>query len=294
MRTRTLLGLLATLGAAPVAGCNLVLGLEPAVTDPSGDGPPGDGPPGDGPTDPCLPGAHDEDRDGVADACDTCPHLPDPGQADGDGDGVGDACDPRPFSPGDRIALFLPFDVMPSGLAFEPDPLAWQIDDGALHQTSWSGAHVVRVPFDRAPLTVVTAYRIIGFEAPVNAQREVGLLARVQSTTAPLGSPHRLEAAHVLDAGVMVQILLRVRSHEAGGPGPPAESIEPALTFLTGVRYGLQLGDLGSIHGALSQPGLGTQVELATSGLGPGPIGLRTADTAVAFEYLLVMVVDDP
>ena len=38
----------------------------------------------------------DTDGDGVCDAHDTCPTVPNPGQEDGDGDGVGDACDPCP------------------------------------------------------------------------------------------------------------------------------------------------------------------------------------------------------
>ena len=61
---------------------------------------------------PCTsPVGHDEDADGVDDACDVCPHLPDAAQADRDGDRVGDACDPRPDTPTERIALFDPFTV---------------------------------------------------------------------------------------------------------------------------------------------------------------------------------------
>ena len=59
---------------------------------------------------PCLaPVGHDEDLDGIDDACDVCPHIPDPDQQDRDGDGVGDACDPNPSSPGDHITFFDPF-----------------------------------------------------------------------------------------------------------------------------------------------------------------------------------------
>jgi hypothetical protein len=57
----------------------------------------------------CVPTGHDEDGDGIDDACDDCPHLADPGQADRDGDGVGDLCDPHPDQPIDRIAFFDPF-----------------------------------------------------------------------------------------------------------------------------------------------------------------------------------------
>jgi len=38
----------------------------------------------------------DSDGDGVPDAIDNCPDVPNPDQADWDGDGVGDACDPNP------------------------------------------------------------------------------------------------------------------------------------------------------------------------------------------------------
>jgi len=41
----------------------------------------------------------DQDRDGVANADDNCPRVPNPGQEDSDGDGVGDACDPCPATP---------------------------------------------------------------------------------------------------------------------------------------------------------------------------------------------------
>ncbi|HEX5062346.1 MAG TPA: thrombospondin type 3 repeat-containing protein [Kofleriaceae bacterium] len=72
-----------------------------------------DGPMGDGPgTDAfvCVTGPnHDEDGDGVRDACDVCPHIPDSAQADTDGDRVGDACDPEPNNARQSILLFDPF-----------------------------------------------------------------------------------------------------------------------------------------------------------------------------------------
>jgi hypothetical protein len=55
------------------------------------------------------PTGHDEDGDGIDDACDGCPHIADPTQPDADGDGVDDACDPNPTTPGDSIVFFDPF-----------------------------------------------------------------------------------------------------------------------------------------------------------------------------------------
>lgn len=56
----------------------------------------------------CEPIGHDEDQDGIDDACDACPHVADPDQlAVNDSDAVGDICDPSPDP--DQIVLFESF-----------------------------------------------------------------------------------------------------------------------------------------------------------------------------------------
>jgi hypothetical protein len=68
-----------------------------------------------------APVGHDDDGDGVDDACDGCPHLADPAQPDRDDDGVDDLCDPHPDTVGDHIADFDPF------VTLRPE---WQLDAG--------------------------------------------------------------------------------------------------------------------------------------------------------------------
>ncbi len=46
------------------------------------------------------PNVEDSDGDGVPDAADNCPTIPNPAQTDTDGDGIGDLCDPCPLAPG--------------------------------------------------------------------------------------------------------------------------------------------------------------------------------------------------
>lgn len=90
----------------------------------------------------CLtPAGHDEDGDGVDDACDVCPALVDD-QADGDGDGVGDACDPKPAIASERLAFFDPF-TMPSP---QWDYGTGVLEPDQLRMSSLSSNVVVRVP----------------------------------------------------------------------------------------------------------------------------------------------------
>lgn len=100
-----------------LAACGRVRFID--VPPGSGDGGPSDAPPDvpgegtpaidaiDAPA--CVAVGHDEDADGIDDACDVCPHLSDPAQLDSDGDRVGDACDPEPANPRQQIVLFDPF-----------------------------------------------------------------------------------------------------------------------------------------------------------------------------------------
>ena len=66
--------------------------------------------------------SHDEDHDGIVDACDDCPGIPNPDQGDIDKDGVGDACDPSAMT-NEHIAWFESF-------AETDVQNAWQLQKG--------------------------------------------------------------------------------------------------------------------------------------------------------------------
>jgi len=78
-----------------LAGCDSLFNLDPVplADDARRDGnqPGADGQLGD--AKPCTPIGHDEDSDGLDDACDSCPTVTSVG-GDTDGDGLDNACDP--------------------------------------------------------------------------------------------------------------------------------------------------------------------------------------------------------
>lgn len=92
-----------------------------AATNPVGDAAP------DAPVSIGMKG--DVDGDGVSDAMDNCPTLPNTFQDDMDGDGVGDVCDPEPGMPGDKgyrydfSSMASPSGLVPSGqsIVFDND-----------------------------------------------------------------------------------------------------------------------------------------------------------------------------
>ena len=90
------------------------------------------------------PDQRDWDGDHVGDVCDHCPHLADANDPDTDGDGVGDACDPRPTMPGDARVLWDGF-YTAADLAGWTDTNTggtgtWAVTNGALVQSTTNPA----------------------------------------------------------------------------------------------------------------------------------------------------------
>lgn len=88
---------------------------------------------------PTMPNADQRDHDGDlhGDVCDHCPHLADVADPDGDGDGVGDACDPRPTTAGDSRAFWEGFyDANAIQNWVETGNGNWAVANGVLTQSS--------------------------------------------------------------------------------------------------------------------------------------------------------------
>lgn len=79
-------------------------------------------------------GPNDDDQDGVADECDTCPHLAG-AQSDSDGDGVGDICDPFATAT-ESLAKFEPFLVPLDATWMSSSPAPFTVSGSALHVNS--------------------------------------------------------------------------------------------------------------------------------------------------------------
>lgn len=105
------------------------------------------------------PDQANEDHDGFGDACDDCPPFPSFG-IDSDGDGVGDPCDPHPQTPGDRIALWEPFNHgLPAGWTANG---TWTVQGGNLAvMVNASDVSTLVIPYTATPhQTIYTAATI--------------------------------------------------------------------------------------------------------------------------------------
>lgn len=284
------------------AGCNQIFGLDPPVAggaDGGGDDGGDDGGDRDGDVRvdaSCTPGAHDEDGDGLVDACDNCPHFINPGQEDGDADGVGNPCDPRPSASGDRIALFYGFDAFPPGVQFDPPNMTnWVISGDRLVQTLATGQHLARFELDLEVVVASTHFEVLTYVTPTEGQfRAAGVYARAGAASTTVGQPFGLlaQAGRDVASGVH-RDFIAISAFEAIGPNM-SNRIEPTpFAFTVGQEYYLGVDAIGPmITASGSAPGVGGSTSITSTMLGAGDVGLRTHDTAIGFDYVFVTTRD--
>ncbi|MEZ4403547.1 MAG: hypothetical protein R3B06_26220 [Kofleriaceae bacterium] len=299
------------LAVAP--GCNQLFGLDPPRGRDAQGGDvdaPADAP-ADAPTDGACLG--DRDCDGVVDATDNCPDVPNrlqrdfDGDGDGDlcdlcpavgndttvnnsdGDGVGDACD---FSPGLECVVWFDTFRDPSGLTSYRTTTAgpWSITGDALVQDSASLAdEVLWTQATYVAPTVATGGKILvalpsavdGGPAADQYSVEVAPVAANAASDlagSVIGYLHANPAAQTTVLGL-------ASAGQSGATAPVAAPLGVAMQpFSLAASITLAHAQLSTVRatamGAPSRPG------------GPLPVALRTRYLSVRFDYLLITDVD--
>lgn len=299
-----------------LAGCNLVLGLEPPA---GGDGGAGDGGAGDGgasdggdgdrdgdqipdDVDVCPdtpdPAQHDEDGDGRGDACDRCPHLfQEPTQEadlDRDGDGVPDVCDPLPDTPGGRLRFW--------GFNDQADVGGWRtfgqgtaiVASGAVVLTpTIDGELRFSAIDDGRRSTRVEARLTLGAHSPGggSTRRAAGVLSNLD--TSPEQNHFRCQLEG--DVPVTQSRLALSRQSTSGESLLSVAVVQPDLP-VGSVRLALEAGIGPSTYGVACRLDVGqASAELPRTGsteLAAGEAGVRTVGIPLRIEWLAI--VDHP
>ena len=224
---------------------------------------------------------HDEDGDGVGDACDNCPATVNADQVDADGDGVGDACDPS-ASTVNRLLLFEGFGSgsLPAGWLAVGNA-GWTSDGDDLRGTSTDlTASAFVAPLDLTPPFVIT----VGYR----------LLAVDTTTTNHTNS--------VVDAFDVVTVdsqkcghadQLLVIGHEVAGSTVDGVSAPYPDAFVPGADYLVQLDHSSAQLTCTSeQPSLGPGSRVTISRapyLSAGKVGVRIRAVTAAYHYIVVI-----
>ncbi|HUJ61982.1 MAG TPA: thrombospondin type 3 repeat-containing protein [Kofleriaceae bacterium] len=238
------------------------------------------------------PDQHDHDGDGRGDACDVCPHLPDTG-ADSDGDGVGDACDPRPTEPGDRIAFFEGFYGPVAWNAVLGAASSWHYDGQTATQTDPNAIYQLVRP-DSPPLdNVFVDVRLkVNSTATTGARTSAGVVVGYRATNDYYfcGMASQTGAAEV-DAGKVFA------SSSAGDweyDGEPFDAdMAGGWTVLQAQTS--QLAGEDTTFSCLGHRGTtDTQASYDAGAAAAGDIGLRTNGADVSFDYVFVVAMPAP
>ncbi len=233
---------------------------------------------------PSVPNANQRDHDGDArgDACDKCPHLASATDPDGDGDGVGDDCDPRPMTGGDSIALFEGFyDANATTGWVAAGNGMWSVANGKLTQSSTttsSTTHTLGPTTNIARAAVTAGVQVIalgngtGFETPhVSVTAGVAQGRSYWCSVVDDGDENKVYAT--VQQGIMYTF--------------PNEDWDG--TFQAGSELRLTLSLIGSNNRCRVVQGATTGSAMGNIGMASGVVQVATRSASASFDYLFVV-----
>jgi hypothetical protein len=259
-----------------VAGCGR-FGFGADVVDGSPDSDGGDD---DGPT--CTL-VHDEDQDGVDDACDPCPHIAGTTE-DSDRDGVGDACDPQPTIAKQRISFF---------------------DTFAGPRPEWTGLSNMTITQDQLRASSMSPATSYGSVDVPNGEHVIVIAGRINAVFS--GTPHSIALSFGFNNGGANYHFTQF--YDTGGTGGSvyimkAEGASYPSLAETSYAGTLPLGTwrmhvtesvsaqhvtLSSMLGGQTYPTLDGDTASATSLTSASGLGLLIRNADVTIDYLLAI-----